>query len=71
MLTSKTAEMTDFATDPGFRGRGLAVNLLHAMETEVKKEGGLLAYTIARAISKPINTTFARFWIPVRGTAPQ
>ena len=56
---NKTAEMTDFATDPGFRGRGLAVNLLHAMETEVKKEGGLLAYTIARAISKPINTTFA------------
>ncbi|MCU0630305.1 MAG: putative beta-lysine N-acetyltransferase, partial [Methanoregulaceae archaeon] len=56
---SKTAEMTDFATDPQFRGRGFALNLLHVMETEVKKEGGLLAYTITRAISKPINTTFA------------
>lgn len=67
---NKTAEMTDFATDPGFRGRGLAVNLLHAMENEVKKEGGLLAYTIARAISKPINTTFAGVGYQFGGLLP-
>jgi len=54
-----TSEMTDFATDPRFRGMGLAGNLLDAMETEVKKGGVLLAYTIARAVSRPINTTFA------------
>lgn len=53
------AEMTDFATGPGFRGYGLASNLLRAMETCLQGEGILLAYTIARAISRPINTLFA------------
>ena len=38
---------------------GFARILLHAMETEMKNEGILLAYTIARAISRPINATFA------------
>jgi putative beta-lysine N-acetyltransferase len=52
-------EVTDFATAPLFQGRGFAGILLHAMETEMKKEGILLAYTIARAISRPINATFA------------
>ena len=51
--------MTDFATDPDFRGRGFAGMLLHAMEISVQKEGCLLAYTIARALSRPINTTFS------------
>jgi len=55
----KNAEVTDFATDPQFRGVGLAGNLLHAMETEMRNEGILLAYTIARAISRPINSLFA------------
>jgi beta-lysine N6-acetyltransferase len=54
-----TSEMTDFATDPRFRGMGLARTLLEAMEAEVKKKGILLAFTIARAISRPINATFA------------
>ena len=52
-------EVTDFATGTQFRGMGFAGILLHAMETEMKKEGILLAYTIARAISRPINATFA------------
>jgi len=56
---SKNAEVTDFATSPGFRGMGLAAHLLQAMETELKNEGILLAYTIARAISRPINSVFA------------
>lgn len=52
-------EVTDFATSPQFRGAGFAGILLHAIEMEMKKEGTLLAYTIARAISRPINATFA------------
>ena len=52
-------EVTDFATDPQFRGRGFARMLLHTIEMEMQKEGILLAYTIARAISAPINATFA------------
>ena len=64
------AEVTDFATDPGFRGRGFAGILLHAMETELKKEGILLAYTIARAIFRPINTTFAGAGYQFAGQLP-
>jgi len=56
---NKNIEVTDFATDPQFRGKGFARALLHAMETDLKKEGILLAYTIARAISHPINLTFS------------
>jgi putative beta-lysine N-acetyltransferase len=53
------AEVSDFATDPSFRGMGFAGILLHSMETDMKKEGTLLAYTIARAISRPVNIVFA------------
>jgi beta-lysine N6-acetyltransferase len=53
------AEMTDFATNPLFRGMGFAGILLHAMETDMNKEGTHLAYTIARAISRPVNAVFA------------
>jgi len=55
---NQNVEVTDFATNPLFRGRGFAGTLLRAMETEMKKEGVLLAYTIARAIFKPINAVF-------------
>jgi beta-lysine N6-acetyltransferase len=64
------AEVTDFATGPLFRGRGFASLLLHAMETELKKEGILLAYTICRAGFKPINTVFAGAGYQFSGTLP-
>jgi putative beta-lysine N-acetyltransferase len=53
------AEVTDFATGPLFRGRGFAGLLLRAMEQDLKKDGIRLAYTICRALFKPINTVFA------------
>jgi beta-lysine N6-acetyltransferase len=56
---NRNAEVTDFATNPLFQGLGFARILLHAMETEMKKDGILLAYTIARAVSRPINVVFA------------
>jgi putative beta-lysine N-acetyltransferase len=64
------AEVTDFATDTRFRRRGFAGIILNAMETEMKKEGILLAYTIARAISRPINATFARAGYEFGGLLP-
>ncbi len=56
---NRNAEVTDFATGLLFHGRGFASMLLHAMETELKKEGILLAYTISRASFGPINAIFA------------
>ena len=67
---ARNAEMTDFATDPRFQGKGLAGNLLHAMEAEMKKEEIRLAYTIARAKSYPINMTFARAGFQYGGMLP-
>jgi putative beta-lysine N-acetyltransferase len=64
------AEVTDFATGPLFRGRGFASLLLHAMETELKKEGIRLAYTICRAGFRPINTVFAGAGYEFGGTLP-
>ena len=67
---ARNAEMTDFATDPQFKGKGLAGSLLHAMETEMKKEEIQLAYTIARGTSYPINMTFARAGYQYGGMLP-
>jgi len=67
---AENVEMTDFATDPLFRGKGLAGHLLHAMDAAMKKERVLLAYTIARARSYPINVTFSRAGYHFGGTLP-
>ena len=53
------AEMTDFATLPDHRGRGLAQVLLRRMEDAMARQGVRTAYTIARAVSAPMNKTFA------------
>ena len=53
-------EMTDFAVRPDFRGRNLSLLLLARMEEEMREAGLKTAFTIARALSYPINATFAR-----------
>lgn len=65
---SQNVEMTDFATLPAFRGRGLAFHLLQGMEEKMREEGILTAYTIARALSPGINLTFARAGYTFSGT---
>lgn len=65
-----TVEVTDFATAPLFRGRGFAGILLAAMENDLRKEGILTAYTIARAASLPINMTFAAAGYQFGGLLP-
>jgi putative beta-lysine N-acetyltransferase len=57
---AKSAEMTDFATVPEFRGNGLATRLLSVMEDATRKKGIKTFYTIARALSAGMNVTFAR-----------
>ncbi len=57
---SLSVEMTDFATDPGYLGQGLALLLLNEMENEMKNYGMKTLYTIARAISHGMNITFSK-----------
>ncbi len=56
----ENVEMTDFATDPEASGQRLAAHLLRAMESEMRKSGIKVAFTIARALSPGINITFGR-----------
>lgn len=53
-------EMTDFATLPEFRGRGLSSHLLMKMAEEMKAMGIKTAFTIARASSYGMNIVFAK-----------
>lgn len=55
----ENAEMTDFATLPGWRGRGLASFLLARLESRLKREGLRCLYTIARSSSAGMNKVFA------------
>lgn len=56
----QNAEMTDFATLPQSRGKGLAHHLLHIMEEKMPEYGIKTLYTIARAYSHGMNITFAK-----------
>ncbi len=64
----ENAEMTDFATRPDCRGRGLANYLLAQAESAVEKLGIKTAHTIARAYSPGMNITFARNGYTFSGT---
>lgn len=64
----ENVEMTDFATDSRHAGMNLAGHLLGWMEREIVDEGLKVAYTIARALSYPINITFARAGYRYGGT---
>lgn len=62
------AEMTDFATNSEFQGKGLANLLLTTMETEMKAQGIFTLYTIARLNSIAMNKTFLRNKYSYSGT---
>ena len=62
------AELTDFATLPEYRRRGLAGALLGAVEGQARSQGFALVYTIARALSVGMNVTFARGGYDFGGT---
>jgi putative beta-lysine N-acetyltransferase len=59
-LFAKSVEMTDFATLPDYRGKGLASYLLMQMEKAMEGTDIKTAYTIARSVSPGMNITFAK-----------
>jgi putative beta-lysine N-acetyltransferase len=64
-------EMTDFAVDPAYRGRGLSMYLLMQMERAMKDRQMKTAYTIARSASYGMNLTFAGSGYAFCGLLPQ
>ena len=65
---ARFAEMTGFATLPGYRGHGFAGSLLRRMEAEMHRLGVKTVFAIARARSYPANITFARAGYTCAGT---
>jgi putative beta-lysine N-acetyltransferase len=55
-----SVEMTDFATLPGWEGRGLGCRLLSAMESDMAAQGMITAFSIARARSFGMNIIFGK-----------
>jgi putative beta-lysine N-acetyltransferase len=62
------AELTDFATIPEFRRKGLARFLLDTAERLLCEMGIPTGYTIARAASRGMNTVFAQCGYLYAGT---
>jgi putative beta-lysine N-acetyltransferase len=60
--------MTDFATLPEYRSKGLASFLLMKMEEEMRRRGIITAYTIARAESYGMNIVFSKHGYAYAGT---
>ncbi len=67
----QNAEMTDFATLPECRGRGMAHQLLSRLEGDMPKLGIETCYTIARATSFGMNITFSQSGYTFGGTLVQ
>lgn len=64
----QNAEMTDFATDPEFRGKKLGQLLLSRMEEEMEEMNIKTLYTIARLPSIPMNKVFLKHQYQYAGT---
>lgn len=62
------AELTDFATDPDWRGHGFANRLMLQLETEMRTSGIKTCFTIARATSFSMNVCFAKNGYQFSGT---
>jgi len=54
------AEITDCATDPTYRGKGLMYHLINGLENALRRRNYISAYSIARANSPGINTIFKK-----------
>lgn len=54
----RAAELTDCATEPGSRGKGLMAGILRKLQGELLSRGYICAYTMARARSFGMNRVF-------------
>lgn len=54
------AEITDCATYPGYRGKGLLTNLMYQLERTLKEKGFYTLYSLCRAIEPGINKALSK-----------
>ena len=54
------AEITDCATNPDCRGKGVLSNIINSLEKELKNNRFITLYSIARAINPGINIALSK-----------
>ncbi|MDD3024163.1 MAG: putative beta-lysine N-acetyltransferase [Syntrophomonadaceae bacterium] len=54
------AEITDCATYPEHRGKGILQNIVYSLETDLKEKGFCTAYSLSRAVNPGINKALSR-----------
>lgn len=54
------AEITDCATYPDYRGKGLLSNLIHQLEYDLREKGFYTLYSLSRAINPGINRALGK-----------
>lgn len=69
--SAKTAELTDCATRPACRGRGVMRRILADLMKDLRLMGYPTAFTLARAKIPGVNVAFARLGFELRGTMRQ
>ncbi|SDY89963.1 putative beta-lysine N-acetyltransferase [Evansella caseinilytica] len=63
-----SAEITDCAVQPDYRGRNLLNYLIHFLEAELKKRGVYYTYSMTRSTSVGMNMTVKRLGYRYEGT---
>lgn len=61
------AEMTDCATYPNYRGKGILSDLIYALELELKNRGFMTLYSLSRAINPGVNFVLSKHNYNFRG----
>lgn len=54
------AEITDCATYPDYRGKGILSNIIYSLELDLKKKGFITLYSLCRAINPGINIVLSK-----------
>lgn len=61
------AEITNCATYPQYRGKGILSNIIYSLESELKKREFITLYSISRATNPGINYAFSKNGYKYRG----
>ncbi|MBW6410731.1 putative beta-lysine N-acetyltransferase [Clostridium weizhouense] len=61
------AEITDCATYPEYRGKGILSNIVHLLELDLKSKGFIALYSLARSINPGINFVLSKHNYKFRG----
>ncbi|EGD47548.1 GCN5-related N-acetyltransferase [Ruminiclostridium papyrosolvens DSM 2782] len=66
-LLNMNAEITDCATQPDYRGKGLLTSIIESLEQELTNKGFKSFYSLARAINPGINKSLSKLNYRYRG----